>query len=82
MEANGSEDFSKALVNTTVYGHEDIVGNIVVEKKGDVEVKDKNLLSPLHSAAYMGHLPIVQLLVENNAQVSVSHLMTVCVKEV
>ncbi len=41
LEANGSEDFSKALVNTVVYGHKDIVRYIVVGKKGDVEVKDK-----------------------------------------
>ncbi len=65
LEANGSEDFSKAFVKAVVYGHEDIVRYIVVGKKGDVEVKDKNLMSTLHSTAYMGHLPIVQLLVEN-----------------
>ena len=68
IEAKGGVYRNTPLHLATRYGHRDIV-DLLLEKKAQIEAKDRDQTTPLHLAAHFGHRDIVDLLLEKKADI-------------
>ena len=62
-------DSSSSLHWAACVGRVNVVRELI-NKGGDIEVKDKNGVTPLHLASFNGHLDVVKFLVENKADIN------------
>jgi ankyrin repeat protein len=57
------------LLIAALAGHPDVVA-LILEKGGDIEIRNRGGLTALHAAAYGGNLDVVELLVSKGASVN------------